>query len=211
MMDLIEKLREFNRKERYYLLKMATQNSFQIASDFRTTLDEKLGITVPQDAFCAMDYHLDWIYGSLFLTFKNNSEQPWSNDDCCIKGTQEDVDFLITFEDAPGHYCMIIVEAKGETNWSNSQLESKAKRLKNIYGKDGKKWPNVVPFFVICSPKDTRGLKTEPWPDWMKPNGQPIWIEMPMQDSSKKIVRCTEGGKADSKGKYWMLGQVSKS
>ncbi len=92
MANLIEYLKKFNRKERYWLLYNAlehdsdtlrrTQNlevfgpefvyedngPFILSANFRKKLEGKLEpkVPIPPDAFVAMDYHFDWITMALF-------------------------------------------------------------------------------------------------------------------------------------------------
>jgi len=69
MTTLMEHLESFNRKERFFLIGDARGNrAFQLSADFRARLSEAFGIEPPSSAFVAMDYHLDWIHASLFLT-----------------------------------------------------------------------------------------------------------------------------------------------
>ena len=67
MAGIIENLKAFNRKERFYLVGMAVGNpEFTLSREFRKTLDKTLvGLHVPEQAFVAVDYHLDWIYASV--------------------------------------------------------------------------------------------------------------------------------------------------
>ncbi|MBI4301278.1 MAG: hypothetical protein HY664_01570 [Chloroflexi bacterium] len=67
MLEIIANLRLFNRKERFFLVGMALGNpKFKLIEQFRNQLNDKLGLFVPEDAFAAMDYHLDWIYAQSF-------------------------------------------------------------------------------------------------------------------------------------------------
>ena len=76
MMTLLEHLESFNRKERFFLIGEALGNrAFQLSTDFRTRLSEAFGIEPPSSAFVAMDYHLDWIHASLFLTLPGNDDE----------------------------------------------------------------------------------------------------------------------------------------
>ena len=163
---VIENLRRFNRKERYYLIRTALDiPEFKLGKSFRESLQECLGLQVPEHAFAAMDYHLDWIYASLFLA--TTPEQPPYplNDKKEISGTQRDVDFLIAYES--GGIChVVMLEAKGDLPFLNRQLNRKAERLKVIWGDDGRRWSNVEPHFVITSPYKPR-LNYEGWPRWM--------------------------------------------
>lgn len=61
-----------------------------------------------------------------------------------MTATQEDIDFLIAFADKDDSSLvhLVMLEAKGVTGWSNSQLARKARRLNAIFGNDGTAWGN---------------------------------------------------------------------
>ena len=76
MTSLMELLESFNRKERFFLIGDALGNrAFQLSNDFRARISEAFGIEPPSSAFVAMDYHLDWIHASLFLTLPGNDDE----------------------------------------------------------------------------------------------------------------------------------------
>ena len=78
-----------------------------------------------------MDYHIDWIQGSLVLAHPDQYAGPLIyNPDRVVKGTQEDVDLLIAFRDADDMFNLILVEAKGYSSWNNKQMTSKIGRRK---------------------------------------------------------------------------------
>ena len=80
-------LEDFNRKERYHLLRDAVSGeAFRLTSKFRKRLntalsnhftDGKQPIQIPDrdDVFVAMDYHLDWIAAALILTEKGDDQK----------------------------------------------------------------------------------------------------------------------------------------
>ena len=68
MSEVIKWLKTFNAKERYFLLAYAQdQEELKLGPFFRGQLSQKLGVVVPEDAFIAMDYHLDWLYAALHV------------------------------------------------------------------------------------------------------------------------------------------------
>ncbi len=74
MSKLVESLEKFNRKERYWLLKNALKSdSMVLGEEFRKNLGKKIGISIPENAWWAMDYHLDWLIGAL------SKSEEWSN------------------------------------------------------------------------------------------------------------------------------------
>ena len=151
-----------------------------------------------------MDYHLDWIHTSLFLTLPGNGQQAiHPNTGPVATGNQEDVDLIVGFDD--GHVTqLLLIEAKGETSWTNKQTLSKANRLRDIFGLDGTKYERVSPHFVLMSPRPPRQLKSHLWPSWMTQGGEPIWIELAVPTGRRKVMRC------DSEGRPWAAGGFLK-
>jgi len=149
MQHLIEYLKDFNSKERFFLAGQILGNpNFTLSSGFREKIGGLLEISVPANALSAMDYHIDWLYASLTLAENANAAKVYRNDDNVIRGQSEDVDWLIAFKNQ-GEYHLILIEAKGVTNWTNRQMASKAKRLGDIFGEQGSRWAGVAPHFVI--------------------------------------------------------------
>jgi hypothetical protein len=216
-MDLIENLRQFNRKERYHLIGLALGNEhFHLSEVFRNKLKERIDLTepVPEDAFWAMDYHIDWIYASLFLTFHpcGQGEGPFPNKkEKNIQANQEDVDLIVAYpEKGTSRYHMIFVEAKADTGWTNSQFRSKATRLEGIFGKDGTTWADVTPHFVVVSPKQPDGLEKD-IPPWMLRSAKKelsfLRFELP---PGLKVTRCENGNGSlsSAQGEYWKTVEI---
>ena len=216
MSSVIQHLKAFNRKERFWLVGMALGNKdFELGAEFRELLNQKLKVNVRPGAFAAMDYHLDWIYASLFLASDGHSvaisptgepiyQRDQRSKDYLLKATQEDVDFLVAYkEDSVCH--IILLEAKGETGFTNKQLKSKACRLKAIFEGDEARSANACPHFAIVSKHKPVRLKYDCWPNWMHPNGQAAWIQLDMPDGLRKVTRCDDLGLDDSAGKYWKV------
>ncbi|WMN59590.1 hypothetical protein NI389_15640 [Pseudoalteromonas xiamenensis] len=203
-LDIIEQLAAFNSKERFYLLGYILGNrSFSPSSEFLSQLEEALGISFPDALFCAMDYHLDWIYAALCKTYQPQSL--YNNNHGEVKGQQEDVDFLIAFE-RNRHVHLICIEAKGVTGWSNAQTISKADRLRTIFGAIGKNWLNVTPYFVLMSPTRPQKLTIAPLLGWATspPSGY-HWIELSIPKTLQKVTRCDSLGQANQDGGYWCV------
>jgi hypothetical protein len=217
MATLIDLLRSFNRKERFYLVGKALGNpGFKLGRGFRGLLKKAFGLPVPENAFVAMDYHFDWIYASLFLAspkadeavaHKDHRNQPVYACTGAITANQEDVDLLIAFPDEPSplQTHLLLLEAKLDTGWTNKQFRSKAKRLKEIFGEDGDSCDGVIPHFAILSPDDSLGLDKQALPKWACPDGSPVWIEFPKPKDLQKVTRCNRKGVPDKDGKYWTV------
>ena len=127
---LIGNLKSFNRKERFYLIgQMLGNPEFHMDKTQLDEISDLIGIKIPTEYFAAMDYHLDWIYASLFLT-QEHDEKPFSRNfienkqkiDLQISGTQEDVDFLLAFVDHENITHIVMIEAKGDSYFSNAQF-----------------------------------------------------------------------------------------
>ena len=69
MRNLVKNLESFNRKERFFLVGAALGNpTFRLDPTFRDQVGREFGLDVPEEAFVAMDYHLDWIYAGLVVS-----------------------------------------------------------------------------------------------------------------------------------------------
>ena len=207
MSDLIEHLRSFNRKERFILLREAL-GSDTLGGSFRERLGDCIGVGVPADAFVAMDYHLDWLQMALYLA-ANPSPPERIRNDGLVSGNQEDADLIVAFSDDSTTH-VVLVEAKVETNWTNSQLKSKAKRLSRIFGEGRPGVHLATPHYVLASPEPPPpGISTAQWPQWMKPRGEPVWIELARPSGLKKPTRCTARGKTSRRGRFVRIDSLS--
>lgn len=205
MSQLTEYLERFNRKERFFLIGLALGNShFRLGTEFRVQIGQAVGLTVPEDAFVAMDYHLDWLYASLYLGVNGGRKGPHSNTDKIIHAQQEDMDLIVAFRERDLDH-VILLEAKGATGWTNKQMASKAKRLREIFGPTGGTFPGVVPHFIIASPRRTEGLIVKDWPTWMAPDGIIPWMKMGMPTDLWRVTRCTKDEVSSQGGNHWMV------
>lgn len=211
-MNIADALKKFNRKERYWLIRNALgAGSDRIGERFRHQLGTTIGIDIPQDAWWSMDYHLDWLVGALAL-FQDEEiiGKAQSNPDGLVQGNQEDIDLVVAFGTT-----LILVEAKGDTSWSNAQLNSKVPRLEAILGKNHvnhSKLNDLSVYFVLMSPKRSDKLLRNgglAWPDWMTDQrGQPLWLPMHMAEADEhpsflKVTRCMESGSVSKDGIFW--------
>ena len=210
---IISNLRRFNRKERFYLVGAALDNpKFKLGKQFWKKLQECLGLQeeVPEDAFVAMDYHLNWVYASLFLADKEMDldeavRKAFPNPEEIIKGNQEDIDLLIAYPGDEGCH-LLFLEAKGDSGFNNDQLKSKADRLRKIFGEDGCCWSGVKPHFAIISrKKPTDRLNWKKWPKWMRRNGEYDWLELDWPCDLALVSRSDESGQPSAKGHCWTV------
>ncbi|MGL4707795.1 MAG: hypothetical protein ACRCWH_06195 [Aeromonas veronii] len=209
---LIENLKSFNRKERFYLVgQMLGNPDFRMDKTQLAEISKLIGTTIPSEYFAAMDYHLDWIYASLFLiqehdkkTFPRNFIDNKQKIDLQISGTQEDVDFLLAFVDHENTTHIVMIEAKGDSYFSNAQLNSKNKRFNAIFG-DENTWPNVRPHFLLCSPKEPQNVSIEEPAYFIFKSSKLLWLELDMGDGKNKVTRWGKNDKPCSDGKYWVV------
>lgn len=63
----LEAIMAFNRKERYHLIRHAvTGGPWSLTDAFRSELERETGAgRIPDNAYVAMDYHLNWIAAAL--------------------------------------------------------------------------------------------------------------------------------------------------
>ncbi len=203
-MDLIDALRLFNRKERFHLLHHVLGyegRSFRLSDEFREDLGRNIGERVPPGALVMIDYHLDWISMAVWLSGRDElpTKQMPARNEGRVMGNQEDVDLLVAFR-LSGAVHIVLIEAKGETSWSNSQLESKASRLRGIFGDTIRDGAKVRPHFVLMAPRESAGIKAGEWPLWMQAAvDRQMSLSWPM---TMKPTLCNSEGKAESRGDF---------
>lgn len=174
--NLIEGLKRLNYKERFHLvcrIMGLNGQTFVLGEQFRADLAAEIGAAVPQDAYVAMDYHLDYIEDALLW---------WVGEGDGDAGEPKtgvmDVDLLITYLDA-GVQRLIMLEAKYWAHWNNRQLQAKANRLAEVFAPN-RQWASiVVPSFILISPSRPRRINTENWPPWMTADDDSLrWLRM---------------------------------
>lgn len=216
MKNFIDILKRFNSKERFYLIGKALGNrEFLLSEDFKDLINEALNLMIPSnDVFTAMDYHLDWIYGSLVLYNENESkieENIFNKNDKSgkkmIYGTQEDSDLLICYSDN-NIYNLIFIEAKGVMPWDIKQLFSKIKRLKDLFGNEGNNWINIKPYYLFMSPRNINLNDLSDFPEWALKNGKPVVLRLDIPQNLIKITRCDSKKKKDKNGDFWKIDNI---
>ena len=205
--DLIELLDLFNRKERYFLICNALDfTNFSLGDGFREILGFKIGIEIPRKAGVWMDYHLDWLAAVIAHYHKRCQKRVYcnpgqDNKEKLVQGNQEDIDFLIAFKKGKFDH-LVFIEAKGYTGWDNTQMMSKADRLRTIFGQNGKKHPCVKLHLCLTSPRPPEKLDTEKWPGWMKTYR---WMELKAPCHRLTVARSEASGKPSKEGKYFSI------
>lgn len=201
--SLTDALACFASKERAIVVKeVYGVDPSRLAEGFAAELSKRIGVEIPTEgAFTSVDYHLDWLVTSLTGARDGKLRGLRSNTDKLVRGNQEDVDLLIAFEIADETH-VVMVEAKCVSAWSTKQLRSKVRRLKSIFGDDGKRWHGVKPHFAllsICEPPQ-EGVA---WATWMKVSGQIRWLQMSDPGLLWRVERCDKDGKRAAKGGWW--------
>lgn len=210
--DILQWIEALNRKERYWLVRQATEGRFRLDAAYRADLEGILGISTPPDAYTAMDYHLDWLATSVVVGVEGRGGGvPFPNqlsiDAPVMTGNQEDIDLLVAFTAAEDLH-VILVEAKFDSGWTNSQMTSKARRLRAIFGDDGDRVPHVIPHFVITSPRRPPRLVSDEWPAWMNDADGYRWIELSVSAGRIRSERTDGSGRASRVGEYVTLKSV---
>lgn len=204
--DFIGALRSFDSHERGILLQWATGADFALSVDLRQQLGGLLALDIPERAFVAMDYTLDWLYAAmrLFAGDELTVPQPWPADDQ-LKASIEDVDLLIAWHgDQPR---LLLLEAKGFTGWSNKQLLSKVKRIDTIF--DAASRHGVDVHLVLVGPAHSTGVDTSTWPAWLHNEGRYHFLQIPDPGLRHAVRRCTSAGVATSAqpATHWQVVQ----
>ena len=216
MPGIIEHLRSLDRKERFAVLRDAL--GFDVKTpcldrDFCERLGKCIGVDVPERAFLAMDYHLDWIQIAFHLDANSDIEsgRPFLKPDFGdINRDQEDIDLLVAFESKDAGRVvthLVLIEAKAYLSWTNKQLNSKVGRLCEIFGDDGERHEAVKPHFVLMTGRLSGDIHAVSWPNWMKNSGNPRWLEYNLP-ARTKVTRCTDGGRPYQKGTHLRLDNV---
>jgi len=210
MSSVIDNLEKLNRKERFFLIGTALGNpNFRLDAKFRIELGNKFRLDVPENAFIAMDYHLNWIFAAAALTFGASvKDRIYDNRGQFIDGTQEDIDLLVAFTDKSNITHLIMLEAKGVTAFSNMQFKHKIARFMKIYGDDGRLWwPNIKPYFGLISRREPQRLQLDKCPSWLKVDGQIPWFEIPIPRNRLTVFGCDETGAPNAKRAFWTVKQ----
>ena len=205
MSDLIDHLRSFNRKERFILLREALGRD-TLGDAFRRRLSDAIGVAVPDGAFVAMDYPLDWLQMALYLARTPSPSHPIPKGDVLGSGqqglneNQMDIDLLVAFDEGVTTR-LLLLEAKMETGWTNRQMLRKAERLRQIFG-DRPDRSLADPCFLLVSPRPPQQLKVDTWPGWMTRGGDPIWMKLPRPTGLRKVTRCATDGRPSANGDF---------
>ena len=147
------------------------ENFFEALSKTLASAPGDAAIQLSEKARCvyaAMDYHLDWLHAALWKVRKTTpqpDQPPYPKRTKAVSeggdlqqydvmGNQEDADLILVIEDA-GRAILVLIEAKGDSSFSRSQLASKLARLKLILDRDHvRQLAELTCALVLLAPKD---------------------------------------------------------
>lgn len=220
MATLLQLLDAFNRKERFFLFTQAVGNpEFHLGVEFRDDLQRATGTAIPPDARAFVDYHLDWLHAAVLLSKEGPGQGPWLNtatpaDGFLVStGNQEDIDLVVAFEQGASTV-IVLVEAKADTGWTNSQMASKARRLRKIFGAEviGAD-ARIRPVFCLASPRRPAKLDVGEWPAWMlqrtpTSGAEVAWLQLHVPPGRLKVEGCDAQGNPSRDRRYWRVRAV---
>lgn len=203
--ELVRALKQFNRKERFWLLSDAIGEPFtSLNPAFLSKVGDEIGIALPSNPWWAFDYHFDWLHAVLTLGPAYNLTPlpgPALNNPPIATGGQEDIDLLIAFDQT-----IVLIEAKLSTSWTNKQMESKFRRMTSLPTQ------YVQPHFVLASPTKPKRLNLTCVPSWalkaQDETAQLAHIILPGredQDSALMVSRCDVDGTKSALGGHWKI------
>ncbi len=218
---LEQKLAHFNRKERFLLVGQALGNpGFTVGAAFRRSLAALLDRPVPKDAYCAMDYHLDWLFAALLWAegkvhpgnlmprefVLSATGEPV---DLTVSGNQSDVDLLVAWTDSRDRGQIALLEAKGFSGWSNQQMGYKLARLAAIFGEfDSPRFEQVDVHLILVGPKPPTGLKLV-GPSWaVGPSDGLAMYFLPLDPPAAEtfaVQRVTSARTPSASGSHWVI------
>lgn len=164
-LSIIDRLKCFNAKERYWVVHAALGH-FKPSRGFLEGAAKAAGVPLPakgcpdESIFLAMDYHLNWLCAALWtvltpsekagtaisnkrtpsetMTPDHSTSGPLGKDRALMENSQEDVDLLLAYPRPDGITQVILIEAKCTGTFTPSQLGSKFSRLEGILDSIGK-------------------------------------------------------------------------
>ncbi|WP_116345197.1 hypothetical protein [Cupriavidus taiwanensis] len=214
------RLSRFNAKERFALIQRVLGVAIAPHADFMTEVLAKCAITNrPENVFCAMDFHLDWLYAALMNeSLVEDEPMPLvagENDHFPVTGKQQDADFIMCFTENSGNGALpvthlLLIEAKGVGSWDTLQIASKFNQYRAMRPAFARN-PNVRTRLILMSQKDPEENRTRQNSEFLaelqgfRDFGVPVWVHLPMENTLS-VVRCnadrTPNGKTPT---HWKL------
>ncbi len=201
MPTLAETLRRFDRKERNWLIRDALGDP-HLSEQFRERLQRTLTVrgvdlTIPADAWWAIDFHWNWLFGALAELEKPRCIH---ENDGAIQPNQEDVDLIVAFDNT-----VILVEAKATGAWGTEQIKSKLARLGRLRTAASRLHDShgVRLFFLLTSPVKSERLEIDEL--WAAHGVSFTWMQLQAPEGGNllHVTRCDKDGDPDKDGRYW--------
>lgn len=198
-LSLVERLRRFNAKERYWLVRQVLGH-FDPCPEFIRAVAAAIQVEEPRadEVYAAMDYHLNWLWAALTPhTPGDGMPAPRDAADANpIRNNQEDVDLLLAWERADGITQIVLGEAKCTTPFTPGQLESKWKRFAAIRHAADRR-DRVDMKLLLVSPPGTQPRK-----EWLTPFVElglgDAWIPLSIDDWPDRGFWVVVPSEADS-------------
>jgi hypothetical protein len=214
-------LERFNRKERNLLIRDIlghTQKALLLSQQFRDRVTEKLALTepIPEHAWWATDYHINWLAGALAILMQGLPPGHAVPNSDLIQGNQEDIDLVI----ASGDY-LILIEAKAYGQWEREQIRSKLARLERLHvfyrALEDQSRRRVRFRLLLFSPRQPKKLKLD-CPSWAREDAlvssEIPWLELRLDDATESILevtRCGRNGDRAADGGFWCYVECGSS
>jgi hypothetical protein len=203
---LEHRLALFNAKEPFTLIQRVLGVKVEPHADFLHEILKACNITAkPENVFCGMDFHLDWLYAALMINPLTEELLPLAPDatgQFPMTGSQLDADFVICFTEHDGagkaETHLLLIEAKGVGAWDTAQMMTKLKQyraMKPAFERN----PGVRPRLILMSPKDPFESPTRQSGGFLsalksfEDFGEIRWIELKMEETFK-VIRCNDKG-----------------
>lgn len=120
-----------------------------------------------------------------------------------IERNQEDVDLVIAFGPE-----LILIEAKGVSAFSDTQLASKLERLEAVreFYDEIKTASSLVNFhFLLMSPREPKTSAVE-WPTWASKGGKlPPWLLLRLGENLLEVGQCDSARNRVGNEDYWKI------
>jgi hypothetical protein len=216
--SLEHRLALFNAKERFALIQRVLGVKVVPHAGFLDEILEACNINAkPENVFCAMDFHLDWLYAALIKNPLNEEPLPLVPDAAGqfpVTGSQQDADFVMCFTERDGvgrsETHLLLIEAKGVGAWDTGQMMMKLRQyraMKPAFERN----PNVRPRLILMSPKDPFENATRQNSEFLsalkafEDFGEIRWIELKMEETFR-VVRCNVEGRPNGNSPtHWKL------
>lgn len=221
--SLEHRLSVFNAKERFALIQRVTGMSIAPSPAFLAETLQSCGIEANAGrVFCAMDYHLDWLYAALMKDQLDPEPMPLVADEYGsfpVTGRQQDADFVMCFtaKNADGNPVthLLLIEAKGVGAWDSDQVAEKLKQYRAMRPAFARN-PHVCPRLVLMSPDDPRRKESRQSTRFrglladFKDFGEVAWVKMPMPETHM-VNRLRDEGRKDGPFTRWKVSNRSRA